>query len=323
MKVTPLAADSMGVRSVATLVECGDTRILIDPGASLAPSRFNLPPADEEWEALRRANDRISGYAVSASVIFISHYHEEHFRYDAELYRDRNVWAKDPKRQLGPTQAQRAARLWKEIGPLCRIDAAEGRRLETPEAVITASSPLSHGPDGTELGYVVALTVVDRREGFRFVHASDVQGPLSRVAAAYLIRERPQLLYLSGPPAYLESRLGPPLIEQGVAHLSRIIEATGCRVIMDHHAVRDARYRERFRSLWDSGHVVTAAGFLGLADTPLESARRVLWSQRRKPPGRMPMRPAPRWARGLNADAPSAMIKGRSAFARRKEGTTE
>jgi uncharacterized protein len=323
MKVVPLAADSMGVRSVATYVECGATRILIDPGASLGASRFNLPPADEEWEALRRANDRISGYAVGATVVFVSHYHEDHFRYDGELYRDRNVWAKDPKRLLGPAQAERAGKLWKSIAPSCRLDCAEGRRLETPDAVIEASSPLAHGPDGTDLGYVVALTVTDRREGFRFVHASDVQGPLSSVATAYLIRERPSLLYLSGPPAYLESRVGAPVIEQGIANLTRIIDATGCRVIMDHHAVRDMRYRERFRALWESGRVVTAAGFLGLDDAALEAERRGLWARKRKPPVRMPMRPAPRWARGLKSEGPSAMMGRRIGLERRKEGTTE
>ena len=68
------------MRSVATYVECGDTRILIDPGASLGPARFGLPPAEEEWEALRRANDRISAYAARADWVFVSHYHEEHFR---------------------------------------------------------------------------------------------------------------------------------------------------------------------------------------------------------------------------------------------------
>ena len=93
--------------------------------------------------------------------------------------------------------------------------------METLDAVLAASSPLSHGPDGTDLGYVIALTVTDRREGFRFVHASDVQGPLSPVATAYLIRERPNLLYLSGPPAYLERELGSAVIDRGIANLSR------------------------------------------------------------------------------------------------------
>src|SRR5439155_1674448 len=79
VKVVPLAAESLGVRSMATFVEAGETGILIDPGATLSPSRFNLPPSEEEWEELRRANDRISAYAARASLVFVSHYHEDHF----------------------------------------------------------------------------------------------------------------------------------------------------------------------------------------------------------------------------------------------------
>ena len=318
MKVIPLAADSLGVRSMATYVECGETRILIDPGASLGQSRFNLSPSDEEWEALKRANDRISGYATRAALVFVSHYHEDHFRYDPATYHDKNVWAKDPKRMVGARQAGRAAQLWKALEGRCRLDAAEGRRLETPDAVLTASPPLSHGMDGTGLGYVVALTVTDRREGTRFVHASDVQGPLSPVAAAYLMRERPDILYLSGPPAYLESQIGSALIERGIASLLRIIETTGCRVILDHHAVRARDYRERLRRVWEAGQVLTAAGYLGLTDAPLEAHRRDLWTARRKAPAPMPMR-----ARRLNAGRSSAMMDPRSAPNNAKEGTRE
>jgi len=288
--VTPLAAESLGVRSVATYVECGQTRVLIDPGAMLAPSRFNLPPVEDEWEALRRANDRISGYATRASLIFVSHYHEDHFRHDPGLYAGRLLWAKDPKRHITGRQAQRAERFWSAVAGGGPTDAAEGRRLETVDAVLQASPPLSHGPDGTGLGYVVALTVEDRREGTRFVHASDVQGPLSPVAAAYLARQRPTLLYLSGPPAYLESQLGAEMVDRGIEHLLRIIDQTGCRVILDHHALRDAAYPERFRRLWETGRVVTAAGYLGQSDAPLEARRRELWTGRRKPP--MPVRPS-------------------------------
>ena len=56
MKIIPLAADSLGVRSMATYVEAGSTGLLLDPGATLAPARYGLPPSEEEWEALRRAN---------------------------------------------------------------------------------------------------------------------------------------------------------------------------------------------------------------------------------------------------------------------------
>jgi predicted metallo-beta-lactamase superfamily hydrolase len=318
MKIVPLAADSLGVRSMATYVECGATRVLIDPGASLGHNRFGLPPSEEEWDALKRANDRITAYATRADVVFVSHYHEDHFRYDPTIYRDKNVWVKDPKRMVGGRQAERATLLWKALGPCCRLDTAEGRRLETPDVVLTASPPLSHGVDGTQLGYVVALTVIDRREGQRFVHASDVQGPLSPVALAYLIRERPDVLYLSGPPAYLESQIGSALIDRGIDHLLRIIEATGCRAVLDHHAVRAADYRQRFGRVWETGRVQTAAEFLGLRDAPLEARRRDLWSARRKPPSPIPM-----VSRRSKDGGSSATRRSRDTSGLAKEGTTQ
>src|SRR2546430_9028080 len=107
MKVIPLAAESLGVRSMATYVEVGRTGILIDPGATLAPARFGLPPTQDEWEALRRANDRISAYATRSSFVFVSHYHEDHFRSDPASYAGRIVLAKDPRRMISGKQAHR------------------------------------------------------------------------------------------------------------------------------------------------------------------------------------------------------------------------
>ena len=60
MRVMPLAADSLGVRSMATYVEAGALRLLIDPGATLAPRRYGLDPAPAEEEALARARLRIA-----------------------------------------------------------------------------------------------------------------------------------------------------------------------------------------------------------------------------------------------------------------------
>lgn len=314
MNIVPLAAESLGVRSMATYVECGQTRILIDPGAALGPVRYNLPPAEEEWAAFKAANDRISAHANHAHMIFVSHYHEDHFRYDPELYAGRQVWAKDPRRMINPNQGRRAAQLWKAIASRCRLDSAEGRRDEFPDVRLSVSPPLAHGVEGTGLGYVAALTIVEKSRGFRFVHASDVQGPLSAVATAYLIRERPHLLYLSGPPSYIEHQIGTPRVEQGIDNLLRIIDATGCRVIMDHHALRDPHHRERFRRLWETGQAVTAAEHLGRTEALLEANRNLLWQDRRKPPARVD--------RGRLKRAPgSAIVKRRSIRDRAKGGT--
>jgi len=164
------------------------------------------------------------------------------------------------------------------------IQSADSMTLTTRDLDLAVSPPLPHGLEGTSMGYVVALTVTDHHEHQRFVFASDVQGPLSPVASAWLIQARPTTLYLSGPPSYIERELGAAAIERSVDHLCRIIDATGCRVIMDHHAVRDLRFTARFARLWETGRVVTAAAHLGLAVQPLEARREQLWAAVRKPP---------------------------------------
>src|SRR5213080_5436474 len=141
MKVIPLAAESLGVRSMATYVEVGRTGILIDPGATLAPARFGLPPTEDEWEALRRANDRISAYAARSSFVFVSHYHEDHFRSDPASYAGRIVLAKDPRRMISGLQAKRGAELWTALGPVARVVSADGSRQRTLELELRGSPP--------------------------------------------------------------------------------------------------------------------------------------------------------------------------------------
>jgi hypothetical protein len=284
MRVIPLAAESLGVRSMATYVEAGGTSILIDPGATLAPARYGLPPAEAEWEALRRANDRISAYAARAALVFVSHYHEDHFRSDPSTYAGRTVLAKEPRRMVGGQQARRGAALWAALDGHARVQPADGWRRREGAVELIVSPPLPHGVEGTPLGYVVALTVVDEAERERFVFASDVQGPLSAVAVGWLIRQRPTLLYLSGPPSYIERDLPAGAVDRGIAHLRRVMDATGCRVIMDHHALRDPAFSTRFESLWSTGRVATAAAHLGLETTALEARRRTLWGGARKAP---------------------------------------
>jgi len=284
MRVIPLAAESLGVRSMATYVEVADVAILIDPGATLAAARYGLPPAEAEWQALRRANDRISAYAARANLIFVSHYHEDHYRSDPGIYAGRTVIAKEPRRMVAGQQSRRGVALWTSLDGVAKVEAADGWRRREPHVELSVSPPLPHGVEGTPLGYVVALTVVDTAERERFVFASDVQGPLSAVASGWLIQQRPTLLYLSGPPSYIERELPAGAVDRGIDQLVRVIDATGCRVIMDHHALRDPAFSTRFDRLWRTGRVVTAAAHLGVESAALEARRRALWSDVRKAP---------------------------------------
>src|SRR2546425_53008 len=78
MDVVPLAADSMGVRSMATLVQAGQARIVIDPGAALAPLRYGVPATCEERQAYEAAVSRIVGAVCQADAVVVTRYHEEH-----------------------------------------------------------------------------------------------------------------------------------------------------------------------------------------------------------------------------------------------------
>lgn len=78
MKVRPIAFDSPGTRSTATLVEARDLSILVDPGAALGPWRYWLPPTT--W---RRRGQRnmcsIKETAKRADLLVITHYHRDHY----------------------------------------------------------------------------------------------------------------------------------------------------------------------------------------------------------------------------------------------------
>ena len=279
MRVMPLAADSLGARSMATYVETGSLRLLIDPGVTVAPRRFGLGPATEEEEALARARLRIDAYAVRATHVVVSHFHADHFRADPALYAGRQVWAKDPRRMIDRHQAAHGRAFWQMMASHCHLEPADGRQVEFDGVTVRFSPPLPHGPDGSEFGHVVAVTVDD---GTRFVHASDLQGPASPVATGYLLRERPDLVYLSGPPTYLQAQVGYDVVQRGVDNLTRLVGETGCRVIVDHHAVREPRFRERLAQAFDTGRVMTAAQYLGRPDECLEARRPALWARRRR-----------------------------------------
>ncbi|MHA1862116.1 MAG: MBL fold metallo-hydrolase, partial [Candidatus Ranarchaeia archaeon] len=77
IKVIPLAAESMGVRSLCTIIETCDCKLLMDPSAALG-RRFRKMPHPKEYKKLRDAISHILEIASSADIITISHYHYDH-----------------------------------------------------------------------------------------------------------------------------------------------------------------------------------------------------------------------------------------------------
>ena len=122
IKVTPLAAESFGVRSMCTYVETPDAKILLDAGVSLCPNRFGLPPHPEEFRAIMESRKKIAGAAEKAEVVTLSHYHFDHHTPSfgdwlsqwteptetaRRIYQDKVVLIKNPRENINPSQRQR------------------------------------------------------------------------------------------------------------------------------------------------------------------------------------------------------------------------
>jgi hypothetical protein len=144
------------------------------------------------------------------------------------------------------------------------------------------SEPVSHGYEDSELGWLVMVTV--EVGGEKVLFASDVQGPTSNHTAEMILREKPNLLIIGGPPLYLSGfRVSEKEIQQGLSNLERIVEVTPV-TILGHHLLRDMNWLEKCKSIVKTASekgnsVTTASEFLGLENRLLEARRKLLYTE--------------------------------------------
>ncbi len=296
IKVTPLAAESFGVRSMCTLVETPDVTVLLDAGISLAPYRFNLPPHPTEFQTIARLRQKIAEAAEKATVTTISHYHYDHhtpsfedwvvnWTKDGEtarqIYQDKIALVKNPKENINASQRQRAWMFAKTGGKHAKkVEAADGKTFSFGETTLRFSEAVVHGSEDSGLGWVIMTTV--EHGGERFMFAPDVQGPMSNHTSELILAEKPAVIMLGGPPLYLGGfRVDMAQLEQGLRNLERIVGAVPV-VVLEHHALRDESWRPKmekiFQAAAQTGHViVTAAEYAGAENTFLESKRKQLY----------------------------------------------
>ncbi len=289
MRIKIIAADSMGVRSLATVVETSEGVIGIDLGASLAPRRYGLPPHDVELKRLEEALEEARKRLGEAEVVVITHYHYDHYmRHEPELYSGKILLAKNPSRDINRSQAIRAYVFFKKLGVLEKAKEvvwADGSVYRFGRVVVEVSPPVWHGAPGSRVGRVLMVRIID--EDGVVVFTSDVQGPADP-AAVEILRSwstpRPNVLIVGGPPTYFAGYKVPvKAVEAGLEGLATIIRDVRPRVlVVDHHLLRDIKYLEKIQShialAEDLGvRLVTAAEYEGRPVEQLEAKRRELW----------------------------------------------
>jgi uncharacterized protein len=280
MNIEPIASDSLGVRSMATFVETHDCRICIDPSAALGPKRYQLPPATIEQTTLQQIKKQIFEKAETADILTISHYHYDHYDPYETFYDGKTVFAKDISKNINASQKKRGTDFKKEIKDCCSLIYADETSHTFGDTTLSFSPPFFHGPDNISLGYVIMTTVDDGKK--KLLHASDVQGPVTKDAAEYIIKQNPDILIMDGPPTiFLGWRFSMQNLKDASDHLNQIIEQTHCQVILDHHLLRDLSYKNRFPEPYQnhSKAIKTFAEYLGKENNTLEAHRKELWEQ--------------------------------------------
>ena len=284
MKVTPVASDSLGVRSMATLVETRDTKIFIDPSAALGPTRYGLPPHPQELQALETSKKSISQKTKNCDILIISHFHYDHYDPDELFYTDKTVFIKNPREHINQSQRGRGCTFEDTVQDTCTLKPCDNSTHTVGGTTLMFSPPFFHGPANIPLGYVIMTTVDDG--SFRLLHSSDVQGPVTKEATDYIIRQQPDLLIMDGPPTlFLGWKFSIKNLEDSQNNLLAIMEASMCDVILDHHLLRDLKYRERFPLPYKEhgDRVKTFAEYLGKKNSLLEAYRKHLWGDEKPP----------------------------------------
>jgi hypothetical protein len=301
IKVTPLAAESFGVRSMCTLVETPDVTVLLDAGVSLCPYRFRLPPHPLEFKTIQTLRKRVAEAADKAQVVTISHYHFDHHTPSYEdwvvnwteanetaqqIYQDKTVLRKNPRDKINASQRQRAWLFQKTGGKHAKkLEKADGKTFTFGETGLRFSEAVFHGSEDSMLGWVI-MTLIEHADE-RFMFAPDIQGPMSTHTLELIKTAKPQVIMLGGPPFYLSGfKVSETQLQLGLKNLTAVAETVPL-TILEHHALRDEAWRQKTKLVYakaaEVGHqVMTAAEFAGQENNFLESKRKTLYVE--KPP---------------------------------------
>ena len=278
VEVDLLASDSMGVRSMAAVVNTRDLAVLIDPGAALGPLRYGLPPTALEIDSLEHFSSVISENAAKADALVISHYHYDHYTPSVEFFRGKKVFMKDVCSKINRSQKKRGGELMSMLDGFAECVFSDGMTYEYGATTLSFSFPVPHGPPGTRLGYVIMTSVSRGRN--TVVHTSDIEGMLEPSALEWIIEMEPTLIIADGPPVYLLGyKFSADSMKKSLSSLQQLLDSTDSSLILDHHLLRSLNYRERMAEIWGA-RVTTFAGYAGTEEALLEARRKELHAAR-------------------------------------------
>jgi len=158
----------------------------------------------------------------------------------------------------------------------CEVRFVDGKEFSFGKTKVKFTRPLFHGIEYARVGWVISTTITYENE--KFIHSSDLEGPVIEDQAEWLINEDPSILILDGPSTYLiPYMLNLINLRRAIDNTCRIIEETERLnlIIYDHHLPRDMRFKERVAQVYEKAReqnkrVLTAAEYMGRTPIVLE-----------------------------------------------------
>jgi predicted metallo-beta-lactamase superfamily hydrolase len=294
MKVLPIAFDSFGVRSMSTYLQVGNLHLLIDPGVALGPTRYGMGPTQVEFQALEYARALIMELCKKAEVLVVTHYHYDHhpFPDDLEMYRacfsGKTVFAKDRNQNINLSGKQRGKIFEDNAGSLVKkLEWADGKEAEMGGVKLSFSPAVWHGDVGSRVGTVVMVCAEGGGKSVLF--GSDAQSLADPAALDWVLKKNPDFMILDGyPTLFVGWKMSQKAFEASKENLKKAISETRAdQVILDHHLLRDIKYKEKISDVIELAErkgkrLMSAAEFLGLENFFLEAWRKEMHEGRRE-----------------------------------------
>lgn len=296
IKVIPVAAETFGVRSMAVFVDTRDLKILFDPGAALG-FRFGLFPHPLEYTALETSRKNLREVSEKSDVIVITHYHYDHYtppferkdnlwtwsdkRESEIIFKDKIVVVKGIENYINYSQKIRGWYFQKFLKKTAKeVIVGDDKEIKLGDVLIKVIGRIPHGEEKSGLGYLnIAEVLVDDE---KFIFSPDIQGPISSKTLKIIIDEKPEVIYLGGPPTYLSGfSVSEEDISKGIENM-KIVAKNVEKVIVDHHLIRDKEWRhviERIAMESKNEKIFTAASYAKKPIRSFESIRKELYER--------------------------------------------
>jgi predicted metallo-beta-lactamase superfamily hydrolase len=267
MKITPLASETLGVRSTSVFVETKNLKILIDPGFSIPILKNSFPPTPYEFRASDSTKKKILDFSKISDIIIITHYHMDHFSFDEKIYKDKIVFIKDPENFISQNQKERVRKLLPILEKNSKNFHIAKDEFIFEETKIKFSNQIPHGVD-EKMGGVISVLIDD---GEKLIYSSDVSGFSSLDSHKFIIDENPDILIFDGP--VFET------INDAIISTEKILNSVDTKIfIMEHHPYRDLNYKDELKEYFDlfenrGFYLKNYASYLGVKENLLEAER--------------------------------------------------